>query len=139
MSDISGSSSTKVSAQQDDRLKAATEGMIRSGRSTHAQEWKDPEPSGEDQPDVDAAPEGTLTGGTPAGMTPADVEDRSDLARYLGRPYPADRDALIEAARANSAPDRLLELLDQLPTQRSFDTVQDVWVALGGGAEEQRF
>lgn len=130
---------TKVSAQQDDRLKAATEGMMRANRSTHAQEWKDPEPSGEDQPDVDLQPHGTLAGGMPEGMNASDVEDRSQLATYLGRVYPADRDGLIEAARRNSAPDRFLNELGTLPEGRTFENVQEVWAELGHGVEEQRF
>ena len=137
MSELYGSG--KVSAQQDDALKKATEGLVRSGHSTHAQEWRDPEPSGEDQPDVDLEPDGTLAGGTPEGMSAADVADRSDLARYLGRIYPADRDALREAAAGNNAPDRILALLDRLPAGQSFENLQDVWAALGGGVEEHRF
>ncbi len=131
--------SNKVSAQQDDRLKSATEGMMRANRSTHAQEWKDPEPSGEDQPDVDHQPHGTMTGGMPNGMNASDVEDRSQLATYLGRVYPADRETLLDAARRNSAPDRFLAELASLPEQHTFDNVQEVWAALGHGVEDHRF
>lgn len=137
MSEVYGSG--KVSAQQDDALKKATEGLVRSGHSTHAQEWRDPEPSGEDQPDVDLEPGGTMSGGIPDGMSAADVEDRSDLARYLGRVYPADRDALLAVASGNNAPDRIVSLLEQLPGGQTFDNLQDVWAALGGGVEEHRF
>lgn len=80
-----------------------------------------------------------MTGGTPDGMSSADVEDRSDLARYLGRVYPADRAGLIEAARGNSAPDRLVSMLAKLPEGQQFENVQDVWTVLGGGHEEHRF
>ena len=40
--------STKHSPREDDELKHELEGMMRAGRSTHAEEWKDPEPSGEE-------------------------------------------------------------------------------------------
>ncbi len=138
MSDLQASSG-KVSAMQDDRLKAATEGMVRANRSTHAQEWKDPEPSGEDQPDVDHMPHGTMVGGMPDGMNAADVEERSQLASYLGRVYPADSDALLEAARRNNASDNWLNELAGLPEGQQFENVQEVWAALGRGVEEHRF
>jgi hypothetical protein len=131
--------SDKHGPLHDDMLKAQTEGMLRAGRSTHAEEWRDPEPSGEDQPDVDAAPDGTLVGGTPDGMTAADVESRSELARHLGRVYPADRERLLEAARTNNAPAPVLGLLEGLPAGRNFANVQEVWAATGGGTEEHRF
>src|SRR4051812_12471093 len=72
--------SDKHSPLVDDQLKHETEGLVRAGRSTHAEEWKDAEPSGEDQPGADLAPAGTLHGGTPAGMDPDDVEGRAELA-----------------------------------------------------------
>ena len=42
--------STKHSARLDDQLQHEVEGMVRSGRSTHAQEWADPEPVAEGDP-----------------------------------------------------------------------------------------
>ena len=42
--------STKHSAREDDALAHEIEGMIRSGRSTHAEEWNDPEPVAEGDP-----------------------------------------------------------------------------------------
>lgn len=132
-------SSDKHGPMHDDALAAETEGLVRSGHSTHAEEWKDPEPSGEDQPDVDRAPAGTLSGGVPEGMTEEDVAQRSDLARFLGRPYPADRAALVEAARDNNAPDSVLGRLEALPDDRTFANLHDVWDAMGGGNEEERF
>src|SRR5437763_13578506 len=83
--------SDKHSPLVDDQLKHETEGLVRAGRSTHAEEWKDAEPSGEDQPDAGLAPSGTLVGGTPEGMEPDDVEGRAELAGYIGE----DADPLL--------------------------------------------
>jgi hypothetical protein len=77
--------SDKHSPLRADQLKHETEGLVRSGHTTHAEEWKDPEPSGDDQHDADRAPDSTLHGGTPAGMTDDDVEGRAELATYLGK------------------------------------------------------
>ena len=132
--------SDKHSAMLDDQMKAETAGMVAAGRSTRAQEWHDPEPSGEDEPDVDRAPDATLTGGTPDGMTAADVERRSRLASYLDRSvFPATRSTLVEDAEGNHAPDDLLADLRRLPDGREFVNVNDVWTTLGGGSEEHRF
>jgi hypothetical protein len=131
--------SDKVSPRQDDQLKHETEGLVRSGHSTHAEEWKDPEPSGEDQPDADLAPAGTLHGGTPDGMSPDDVEGRSELASFLGKDcYPIDREQVIDLVTDNNAPDRVVDLVRRLPAGQPFTNVNEIWTALGGGVEAHR-
>lgn len=124
----------------DEEMKHATEGMVRAGRSTRAEEWRDQEPPGEGQPEVDRAPDATLTGGTPEGMTAADVELRSELASYLDRStFPAVRAQLMDQAMSNHAPDRVIAELRRLPDGREYANVNDIWAALGGGTEQQRF
>lgn len=44
--------SDKHSARKDDALARDVEGMIRSGGPTHAEEWKDPEPPADDDPQL---------------------------------------------------------------------------------------
>jgi hypothetical protein len=125
---------------KDDELAKETEGLTRAGRSTHAEEWKDPEPPGEDQPDVDLAPDTTLTGGVPPGMTPEDVEGRAELASYIGKEaYPAVRAQLIDLVMERHAPDRVVELVKRLPSDREFHNVNEVWAAIGGHVESERF
>jgi len=132
--------SDKHSPMVDEQLKHEVEGMVRSGHSTHAQEWSDPEPSGEDEPDVDLAPNATLSGGVPAGMTADDVEGRSELARHLPpSAFPADADRLKAYAREAEAPAQVLDLLERVPAGRQMDSIGELWAALGGGHEEERF
>lgn len=132
--------SDKVSPRRDEELKHETEGLVRSGHSTHAEEWKDPEPVGEDQPDVDLAPDGTLHGGTPAGMSPDDVEGRAELASYLGKEcYPMVREQVLDLVIDNQAPDRVVALVRNLPSGRTFENINDVWTALGNHVESSRF
>ena len=79
--------SDKHSARMDDALEAETRGMMTAGRETRGEEWNSPEPSGEDQPDVDRVPDGTLAGGVPEGMTEGDVAEPvllDGLGRYGG-------------------------------------------------------
>ena len=131
--------SDKHGRRLDEALKSETDGMMRAGRDTHAEEWKSAEPSGEDEPDVDRSPHGTLTGGVPQGMTPDDVEGRAELATFVHRSvFPCGRDSLVEDALANSAPARVLDQLRELPPGGHYANVGEVWVALGHGVESSR-
>ena len=132
--------SDKHGPRQDDELKHETRGLVQGGRSTRAEEWRDPEPSGEDQPDADFAPNSTLTGGVPDGITPEGVEQRSELAAHLGKEvYPANRDELIDRLRENNAPDRLIAALRDLPSDTKYENAGKIASALGLGHESHRF
>jgi hypothetical protein len=124
--------STKHSARLDDELQHEVEGMVRSGRSTHAQEWADPEPVAEGDPDVDVSPADTLVGGTPDGMDPDAVVARAELARWLDRAdYPNTGPGLVEAARDHRAPDAVVAELGKLPDGETYERIGDVVRALG--------
>ncbi len=131
--------SDKHSARMDDALAHDVDGLIRSGHDNR-EDWNSPEPSGEDQPDVDLVPHGTLAGGVPDGMTEADVERRSELAQYLGRVWPATSEQVLAVAVGNDAPDAVLTSLRHLPAGRSFENLQDLWATVSGGhVEAHRF
>jgi len=132
--------SDKHSPMRDDELKHETDGLIRGGRATHAEEWKDPEPSGEDQPDADRAPGGTLHGGVPKGMSDEDVEGRAEVASYLGKgSYPMVREQILELVMDRQAPTRVIDLVRRLPAGREYHNIKEVWLAVGGGIESDRF
>lgn len=44
--------SDQHSAREDDQLKQELEGMMRGNRPSRAEEWRDPEPPADDDPDV---------------------------------------------------------------------------------------
>jgi len=132
--------SDKVSPRADEQRKHETEGLVRAGRTTHAEEWKDPEPAGEDQPDADLAPDGTLHGGTPHGMTADDIEGRAEIASYLGKDaYPMVREQILNRVIDAKAPDRVVARVRELPSGREFHNINEVWTALGGHVEAERF
>ncbi len=123
---------SKHGPAHDESLKHETQGLIRAGRSTHAEDWRDPEPL-RDEPH-------TLTGGVPPGMTPRDVADRSALASHLGHTlYPADRDAILTRLATNNAPGQIVERVSTLPAGETYQNVQEVAVALGLAVESKRF
>ena len=132
--------SDKHSARMDDALEAEVRGMMTAGRETRGEDWNSAEPSGEDQPDVDLAPDGTLVGGVPDGMTEQDVADRSELASYLGKEcWPANRLTLLETAAGRNAPEAVLNRLRELPDGPAYRNLQEVWAKLHGGVEAHRF
>ena len=132
--------SDKHSFRMDDALAHEVDGLVRSGHDNR-EDWNSPEPSGEDQPDVDLVPNGTLAGGVPDGMTEADVERRSRIAGYLGRVWPATSEQVLAVAIENDAPDDVLSDLRHLPPGTSFENLQQLWttVAGGGHVEQHRF
>lgn len=133
--------SDKHSARMDDALEHEVHGLVQGNRATHVEEWNSPEPSGEDQPEVQLSGDTPMVGGVPDGMTEADVEERSRLAQVLGKSvWPATGAQLLAVAQSNQAPDRLLQLLRHLPADQSFENLQHAWAQLSGGhVESHRF
>ncbi|WP_235564417.1 DUF2795 domain-containing protein [Modestobacter sp. Leaf380] len=127
---------TKHSAMRDDEMAGEVEGMVRAGRATHADEFLDPEPAGEDEPAVDRSAGGTLTGGTPEGVDADTVQLRAELARWLDRAdFPATGGELVEAARDHRAPDAVADELAKLPAGETFTRIGEVVRALGHETE----
>lgn len=132
--------SEKHSARMDDAMAGEVAGVVSSGHQTHAEEFLQAEPSGEDQPDVDLAAETTLQGAVPDGMSAEDVERRSRLATYLPRSsFPMVREMVIDTAEGQEAPDDVLADLARLPAGREFASVGEVFTVLGGHEEAHRF
>ncbi|MEO3752092.1 DUF2795 domain-containing protein [Streptomyces sp. B6B3] len=114
--------SDRLGPRRDEEMKHELEGRLRSGHRTRAEEWHDPEPDAEDDPQVPAGP-------APGGENQA---LRSDLARYLGRtPFPARRADLLRTLGERHAPDPLVDQVRELPPRDTYRNVQDVMVALG--------
>ena len=128
-----------VGPRLNEELEHETRGLVQGGRSSRAEEWRDPEPAGEDQPTGDSHILPDDRRSAPPGMTPADVELRSEIARWLGRSsFPADRDTLVDHAASNQAPEAVLDRLRSLPDKTWFENMQDVARALGIGTESHR-
>ncbi|HEX6755913.1 MAG TPA: DUF2795 domain-containing protein [Mycobacteriales bacterium] len=133
--------SSKHSPRMDERLEHEVQGMMKGEGPTHAEEWKEPEPAGEDQadpgqlgepPDRQPAP--------PPGMTREEVELRSLVGEHLHRTvFPADVSGLLDALAQTQAPDRLVQLVRQLPTGTMFASLAEVIAGLGLHQEDRRF
>jgi hypothetical protein len=132
--------SDKHGPRVDDELEREVQSTLRGTGDSRAEDWRDPEPSGEDQPETSLVPEGDDGSGAPQGMTSEEVEQRSRLGTYINRSVlPGDRAALRRSAEENEAPDDVLAEIDRLPSDREFRTVSEVWSALGHTNETQRW
>jgi hypothetical protein len=123
----------------DDAMSAETESLTRGAPvESRVEEWREAEPSGEDQPVADAILNGDPRGDTPGTLGHDEAELRSELAKRLRTSaFPANRQRLEDVAAEEQAPGHILDLLRRLPDGRTFENTQDVWQALGG-AKEQR-
>lgn len=133
--------SSKHSARLDDEMNHEVQGYMTAERPTRAEEWKETEPVGEDQadPGVRTEPEDRQPG-TPDGMTAETVELRSQLAAALPRTlFPTDESGLLGHLVDDNAPDRLRQLVRQLPSGRLYQNIGEVAETLGLGKEEHRF
>jgi uncharacterized protein DUF2795 len=129
--------SAKHSPRVDDELEREDQTITRSGQPPHTQESRETEPF--EEPPLDAElPEGAAPG-TPAGMTPADVERRSEIARWLEpHKFPSERDTMLDYLQREGAPDEVIDAIATLPARRTFGRTGDVIRALGIPTEQGR-
>jgi hypothetical protein len=131
---------SKHGPRLDDEMSREVSSTVQNTAGSRAEEWRQAEPAGEDQPEPTTAPTGDTLSGAPHGMTSVEVEQRSRLGRFISlSALPGDRATLRANAEENDAPDDILTALDQLPPDTEFETVSQVWAALGHANETQRW
>ncbi|GAA0809673.1 DUF2795 domain-containing protein [Spirilliplanes yamanashiensis] len=112
---------TKHGPRLDGEMEKEVRGVVQGTAGGRAEEWKEAEPAGEDQPPA------TIHGGESGAQ-----EELSRLGRHIGpSALPGDREALLASARTLGAPDDVLAALDRLPEGTTYDTVVEIWDALG--------
>jgi Protein of unknown function (DUF2795) len=126
--------SDKHSPRVDEELEHETRSLKQGAPlESRVEEHREQEGPGEDQP----TPAPRITEPT-ASLDLDDAEARSEIARYLDpSAFPADREGLLDNAEANNAPEVVLERLQALPGDRTFEALPDVWSALGGTVEHR--
>lgn len=134
----------------DEEMEQETRGLTQGAPvDSRAEEWHEPEPSGEGEPLVTLEPDpgapkhdigeaGEPADGAPP---PAARDDRAAVAAYLRRSvFPAKRDRLIQEARGNNAPDQVINELRRLDGDSVYHTAAHAWAAATGMSEhEHRF
>jgi hypothetical protein len=127
--------SSKHGPELDDQMEREDEPLLRSGQPPRTEEWRETEPYDPGHLDLEL-PEDQEPA-APRGMTPADVELRSDIARWLPpHKLPEDRDALLEFLQHEGAPDDVVAAIGRLPAGRKFGTIGEIVRALGIHTEE---
>ncbi|GHH88650.1 hypothetical protein GCM10018793_69080 [Streptomyces sulfonofaciens] len=117
--------SDRLSVHRDEEMKAELRGLLTSGHPTRSEEWHDPEPSAEDDPEVAGGPV------TPQRSPGAVDALHYELARNLGRAaFPAKPGRLRAALRDRHAPDELAEQLKALPGDVKYTNAHEVAEAL---------
>lgn len=123
--------SDRLNVHRDDEMKHELQGLLRSGHPTRSEEWHDPEPTAEDDPEVWQNP--VTPGRTPAAPLEA---VRLELARALGRTsFPAGSRHLVGVLRDRHAPDALVEAVGRLPEKERYETVHALAEAVVGLTE----
>jgi hypothetical protein len=134
--------SSKHAPRVDENMSQEVSGLVQGPGTggSRVEESRLPEPAGEDQPEATTAPAGELRSGAPKGMSSQDVEQRSRLGRFITMAaLPGDREALIANARDNNAPGDIVAALERLPEGTRYQTVSEVWAALGHRNETTRW
>ncbi|OHV35812.1 MULTISPECIES: DUF2795 domain-containing protein [Pseudofrankia] len=127
--------SAKHGPQLDEAMAGEVRGYVRARRDPRAVEWRSPEPPTDDVPEALDRQDGIGRGSAPSGMTLSDVEERSELARWLGRAvFPADRAEVLAHLRGQNAPDHIVEEMRAAPPEARFGSLGELWRALHDGA-----
>jgi hypothetical protein len=123
--------STKHSPRLDEELKKEVGSLTHgSPAESRKEEWREQEGAadGEREPSSRTA--------DPTALGPDGPSARAELSRHLRlSAFPGDREALLAEAEDNNAPEPVVAALRQLPEGTTFETVYDVWEALGGEVE----
>lgn len=113
--------SDRLSVHKDDEMKHELQGLLRSGHPTRVEEWHDPEPGADDDPEI--------ASGAMLAMGSLGPDDRAEveLARHLGRrAFPATRSGLVQALSEKHAPAWLVDLVNGLPADETYPTAHEV-------------
>lgn len=119
--------SDRLSVHRDDEMKHELKDLLRSGHPTRVEEWHDPEPAADDDPEVSNGPVGGL--GSPASLE----RTRLELARHLSRhAFPAHAGELVRTLRRSNAPGALVDAVARLPRSARYAHVHQLAEALVG-------
>lgn len=113
--------SDRLSVHRDEEMKHELRELLRSGHPTRTEEWHDPEPTADDDPEIAGGP-------VAPGRPTASVERvQVELGRLLGRTsFPAGPRELTGLLRDKHAPDVLVEALERLPHKARYTTAHEL-------------
>ena len=117
--------STQHGARLDDELAEGVDALV-TGAAVSARDREELDPEAPDADEIDLGGEGEHEV----------VIERSELARFLlPSTFPGTAAALIDGALAEQAPDAVVARLASLDPRTTFETLGEVWLALGHDRE----
>jgi hypothetical protein len=121
----------KHGPREDDELKREVRSELLANRATRSEEWLEPEPPAEDEPEAT-----WVLAGRPSATPPGEdwdmIQLRSDLARHLDRhAFPGNRAHLRKILEEHQSEQQLLDVVASLPGRVRFENLADVLEALG--------
>ncbi|MEU1176955.1 DUF2795 domain-containing protein [Streptomyces sp. NPDC005820] len=117
--------SDRLSVHRDEEMKHELQGLLRSGHPTRSEEWHDPEPSAEDDPQIWGGP--VVPGSSRVSLATV----RQELGRILGRgSFPAGPRELSLALRRRNAPDALVDAVHRLSHKERYANATELAEAL---------
>jgi hypothetical protein len=124
--------SDRLSVHRDEEMKHELADGRRAERPSRAEEWREPEPAAEDDPELARGP--VPPRGDASVRESEDEAFRFELARHLRRTvFPARRRELLRLLHEENAPDALIDAVRRLPRTTNYANVQAVVDALGRG------
>ncbi|MGW7239482.1 DUF2795 domain-containing protein [Streptomyces sp. NPDC054804] len=117
-----------MSVHRDEEMKHELRDLLRSGHPTRTEDWNDPEPPAEDDPEVYRAPMLPWTSERPSLAT-----FRLELARSLTRhDFPAQPSELVRVLRRGHASDDLVHRVSRLPRSTRYRNLLALAEAVAG-------
>ncbi|WP_405883950.1 DUF2795 domain-containing protein [Streptomyces sp. NBC_01136] len=113
--------SDRLSVHRDEEMKHELRELLRSGHPTRTEEWQDPEPTADDDPEI-------VRGPVSPNRAPSSIETvRLELARFLVRTtFPAGPRDLADVLRDQHAPDPVVASVERLPHKARYATVHEL-------------
>lgn len=130
--------SDKHSPRIDEQLQHETSSLVGGSHDEGRDEARRQQAPGPGEPDVGLV-DRSLPGDDEHRIDEAQLDERARVAAALApATFPATRDHLTSVAEAEHLAPELLDRLRTLDAGEVFETVQQVWTALGGDAEGPR-
>jgi hypothetical protein len=102
-----------------------------SPSSGRAEQWREPEPAADGEPEASWVPEGHHGVDTEDDRDPDFRDERAKIGKYLPRSiFPATGEQIVAEAGKLNAPDDVLRTLGDLDPAERYANAQELWASL---------
>jgi hypothetical protein len=123
--------SSKHGPRLDEEMAREVEGEITGRPGGRAEEWREPEPAADGEPDAEWAPPGHIAEPTGDDRDPDYRDHRARIGTYISlTEFPATGARILSEARNHNAPQDVLEVLGRLNMAHRYANSQELWKSL---------